>query len=63
MGNCCRSPAAEGVFRKVLEEHGVAPRVVIDFAGTHAYHIGERPVRRSQQAEQRRGVDLSASSL
>lgn len=60
MGNICRSPTAEGVFRKVVAEQGLAPRVIIDSAGTHAYHIGEPPDRRSQQAAQRRGVDLSA---
>jgi protein-tyrosine phosphatase len=60
MGNICRSPTAEGVFRKRVEEAGLAARIEIDSAGTHAYHIGEAPDPRAQAAARRRGVDLSA---
>ncbi len=60
MGNICRSPTAEGVFRHVVEEAGLSHRIEIDSAGTHAYHIGEQPDRRSQVAALRRGFDLSA---
>lgn len=60
MGNICRSPTAEGVFRKQVEVAGFAERVEVDSAGTHAYHIGEPPDRRSQAAAARRGIDLSA---
>lgn len=59
MGNICRSPTAEGVFRKLVEDEGLAERIVIDSAGTHAYHVGERPDRRAQAAAERRGVSLS----
>jgi len=59
MGNICRSPTAEGVFRKCVEEAGLAHLVHIDSAGTHAYHIGEPPDRRSQIHADRRGYDLS----
>lgn len=60
MGNICRSPTAEGVFRKVVNDAGLADQFVIDSAGTHAYHIGDQPDRRAQEAALRRGVDLSA---
>jgi protein-tyrosine phosphatase len=59
MGNICRSPTAEGAFRKVLAEHAPELRIAVDSAGTHAYHIGERPDPRAQRAAQRRGIDLS----
>lgn len=59
MGNICRSPTAEGVFRKQVEEQGLASAIHIDSAGTHAYHIGEVPDRRAQSAATNRGVDLS----
>lgn len=62
MGNICRSPTAEGVFRKRVEEAGLAHAVHIDSAGTHAYHIGEPPDRRSQVHAARRGYDLSTLS-
>lgn len=60
MGNICRSPTAEGVFRKLVEDEGLSERVEIDSAGTHAYHVGERPDRRAQAAAERRGVSLSS---
>ena len=59
MGNICRSPTAEGVFRHMAEQAGVADRVEIDSAGTHAYHINEPPDRRAQAAAERRGISMS----
>jgi low molecular weight protein-tyrosine phosphatase len=59
MGNICRSPTAEGVFRKVVEDAGMADAVRIDSAGTHAYHKGEPPDRRAQAAALKRGYTLS----
>jgi len=59
MGNICRSPTAEGVFRRTVAEAGLTARIVIDSAGTHDYHVGEAPDRRMQQAALRRGYDLS----
>lgn len=57
-GNICRSPTAEGVFRALVEDEGLAGRIAIDSAGTHAYHVGEPPDRRSTEAARRRGVEL-----
>ena len=59
MGNICRSPTAEGVFRRQVSEAGQADLVVIDSAGTHNYHIGSPPDNRAQQAALQRGYDLS----
>lgn len=59
MGNICRSPTAEGVFRKLVADAQLRDRIKIDSAGTHDYHIGEPPDPRSRQAALRRGVDLS----
>ncbi len=58
MGNICRSPTAHAVFRKKVEEAGLADRIEIDSAGTHAYHVGEPPDRRSQQTASRRGIRM-----
>lgn len=58
MGNICRSPTAQGVFAKLVEEHGMQDRVVVDSAGTHAYHVGEAPDARSARAAAERGIDL-----
>ncbi len=59
LGNICRSPTAEGVFRKLVQEQGLHEHIEIDSAGTHAYHIGHAPDARAQEAARRRGVDLS----
>lgn len=59
MGNLCRSPMAEGVFRGQVAQAGLDGRIAIDSAGTHDYHIGEPPDPRAQQAAGRRGYDLS----
>lgn len=58
MGNICRSPTAEGVFRHHAEQAGQAGRLHIDSAGTHAYHTGEPPDRRARAAAERRGMSL-----
>jgi protein-tyrosine phosphatase len=60
MGNICRSPTAEGVFRRVLATRAPELRIEIDSAGTHDYHVGSPPDRRAIEAARRRGVDLSA---
>ncbi len=58
MGNICRSPTAEGVFRHHAELAGVADRIEADSAGTHAYHVGEQADRRAREAAARRGMSL-----
>lgn len=59
MGNICRSPTAEGVFRHYVAEAGLAGLFEIDSAGTHAYHVGEPPDKRAQEAAARRGFSLA----
>lgn len=59
LGNICRSPTAQGAFMKLVEEQGLAQAVTADSAGTHAYHVGEPPDPRAQEAARRRGIDLS----
>jgi protein-tyrosine phosphatase len=59
LGNICRSPSAEGVFRSLVESEGMADAIEIDSAGTHAYHIDEPPDLRAQEAARRRGIDIS----
>lgn len=59
MGNICRSPTAQGVFRKLVETEGLRGVIGTDSAGTHAYHVGEPPDRRAQETALRRAIDLS----
>jgi protein-tyrosine phosphatase len=59
MGNICRSPTAEGVFKSIVEKAGLADRITSDSAGTGDYHLGEAPDPRAQSAALTRGYDLS----
>ncbi|WP_044410691.1 low molecular weight protein-tyrosine-phosphatase [Thiomicrospira microaerophila] len=58
MGNICRSPTAHAVFRKQVEEAGLAHKIRIDSAGTHAYHVGNPPDERSMRTAASRGVTM-----
>jgi protein-tyrosine phosphatase len=62
LGNICRSPMAEGVFRRVAEEHGVLHLFEIDSAGLGDWHVGQAPDRRAQAAARNRGIDISGQS-
>lgn len=57
-GNICRSPTADGLLRHRLREAGLHDRVVVDSAGTHGYHIGHPPDRRSAAKARSYGVDI-----
>ncbi len=58
LGNICRSPTAEGVFRHLVEQHELSNRIEIDSAGTAAYHVGEAADARAREAARRRGYAL-----
>lgn len=60
MGNICRSPTAEGVFRALAQEHYPDLELSIDSCGTIGYHVGERADPRSVDAAKNRGYDLSS---
>lgn len=57
LGNICRSPLAEGIMQRKINEHGLDWQV--DSAGTGAWHIGELPDRRSIATARQRGIDLT----
>lgn len=57
LGNICRSPAAEGIMKSIVEEEG-GVGYVIDSAGTGRYHIGQLPDPRMRVHARRRGLEL-----
>jgi protein-tyrosine phosphatase len=59
MGNICRSPTAHGVMLHLVRQAGLHDTVVIDSAGTGAWHVGELPDPRSCAAAKKRGYDLT----
>jgi protein-tyrosine phosphatase len=62
LGNICRSPLAEGVFRHVLDESGISDRFFVDSAGTGGWHVGESPDHRAVRTAATRGITLSGHS-
>jgi protein-tyrosine phosphatase len=60
LGNICRSPTAEIVFREIVAREAPDLRIEVDSAGTAAYHVGSPPDSRTRQAALRRGYDMSA---
>jgi protein-tyrosine phosphatase len=62
LGNICRSPLAEAVFRHKVRDRGVEDRFEIDSAGTSGYHNGAPPDPRSTETARRRGVELAGQS-
>ncbi len=60
LGNICRSPTAESVFRAVSARELPELTLSVDSAGTAGYHVGEPPDRRTREAAARRGYDLSS---
>ena len=62
LGNICRSPLAEGVFRHVLDEEGLSNQFRVDSAGTGNWHVGESPDHRSVRSAATHGVNLTGHS-
>jgi protein-tyrosine phosphatase len=59
MGNICRSPTAQGIFRDLVEKEGLSHCITTDSAGTIAFHQGYPPDRRAMETASKRGLDLS----
>ncbi len=62
LGNICRSPSAEAVFKHQLEKKGLAGKYFVDSAGTSAWHAGERADARMRRHAKKRGIELTSIS-
>lgn len=60
LGNICRSPTADAVFSKMVEDAGLEDLIAVDSAGTGSWHIGHPPDQRATAAAAQRGYDLSS---
>ncbi|PTM96357.1 low molecular weight phosphotyrosine protein phosphatase [Mycoplana dimorpha] len=58
LGNICRSPLAEGIFRHLMSQGARADACLIDSAGTGGWHVGNPPDERAIEVAARHGVDL-----
>ncbi len=59
LGNICRSPMAEGVFRRMVADAGLRDAIRVDSAGTGDWHIGEQPDRRAIATAAKHGIDIT----
>ncbi|KAG6414774.1 hypothetical protein SASPL_122148 [Salvia splendens] len=62
LGNICRSPAAEGVFRYLVKERGLDSKIRIDSAGTINYHEGDQADPRMRASSKKRGIEITSIS-
>ena len=62
LGNICRSPSAEAVFKYLVDEKGESNNYFIDSAGTSAYHVGDRADARMRSHAKKRGIELTSIS-
>ena len=62
LGNICRSPMAEGVFRYLVEEAGLSHEIAVDSAGTSSWHVGEPAHPGTQEALRQRGIRYQGRS-
>lgn len=58
LGNICRSPAGEGIFKKLVEERGLSDKYFIDSAGTSGWHIGDLPDKRMRNHGKKGAMNL-----
>jgi protein-tyrosine phosphatase len=59
MGNICRSPTAQGIFKSMVDAESLGEKVLTDSAGLHSFHVGSSPDLRSQATARAHGVDLA----
>lgn len=62
LGNICRSPAAEEIFKTIVERAGMQDRFLIDSAGISGVHTGELPDKRMREAGKLRGYNINSLS-
>ncbi len=62
LGNICRSPAAEGIFKHKIKERDLENFFLVDSAGTGSWHVGNLPDRRMRATALSRGIELTSRS-
>ncbi|MBT7610646.1 MAG: low molecular weight phosphotyrosine protein phosphatase [Bacteriovoracaceae bacterium] len=62
LGNICRSPAAEGIFKNLIKSRNVADLFIVDSCGTSGYHEGQKADKRMRAAAVKRGIELTSFS-
>ena len=62
LGNICRSPAAEGIFKQKIKDRDLENHFIVDSAGTGGWHVGNLPDPRMCESALSRGIELTSRS-
>ena len=62
LGNICRSPAAEAIFLKIIEDRGIKEKFIVDSAGTGSWHVGKGADRRMKLAAKNRNINIKSKA-
>lgn len=60
LGNICRSPLAHGIFESLVTQAGLTESIIVESAGTGAWHVGECPDPRMSATAMKKGITLSS---
>ncbi len=62
LGNICRSPAAEAIFLKLIEDKGIQDKFFVDSAGTGSWHVGKEADKRMKLAAKKRNIYITSKA-
>jgi len=62
LGNICRSPAAEAIFQKLINDKGIGNQFIVDSAGTGSWHVGKKADSRMRFAAKQRGINITSNA-
>ena len=62
LGNICRSPAAEAIFRNLIKNKGVDSQFIVDSAGTGSWHVGKKADSRMRYAAKQRNINITSNA-
>ena len=62
LGNICRSPAAEAIFQKLIDDKGIGNQFFVDSAGTGSWHVGKKADSRMRYAAKQRNINITSNA-
>ena len=62
LGNICRSPAAEAIFKKLINDKGIENQFIVDSAGTGSWHVGKKADSRMRFAAKQRNIHITSNA-
>ena len=62
LGNICRSPAAEAIFKSLIDDKGIGNQFIVDSAGTGSWHVGKKADSRMRFAAKQRNINITSNA-